>query len=259
MRASSHARSSSASSRLRRASRHTGTVSPIDDRIRSATSASRISASSASSGRGERRVEGVDEAAERRVAHDRLVHRRPDEVLAQHARLEVDGALAVARARRRAAVMDHVRREDGHHRRRRRARRPVEVVADGPLVDHEQRPDVVRVRRVGVLGERRVQHLADPGDGGVHARIDSVAARSSMGAGSYKTAAVATTYGRVVTAVLALDRLLVRELRDPGPEQRDALGIGRDVRLPTDRAPHRRHGGRDRCHDAGRGRRAWRR
>jgi hypothetical protein len=40
---------------------------------------------------------------------------------------------------------------------------PVEVVPDLTVVDDEDRPGVMRVRRVGVLVKLGVQHLADAG------------------------------------------------------------------------------------------------
>ena len=109
-------------------------------------------------------VEGVEAAGERWIADDRLVHRGPDEVLAQHARLEVDDAFPVAPVRRRAAVVDDVGREHRDHRRQGGPLVPAEVVAHGAVVDDEQRPHVVRVGRVRVRREARVQHLADTRD-----------------------------------------------------------------------------------------------
>ena len=85
----------------------------------------------------------------------------PIELLAEDARLEVEDALAEAAARRRPAVVDDVRRQDRHHRRLGAVRVAVEVVADRAVVDDEQRPHVVGVGRVRVVGEPRVEHLAD--------------------------------------------------------------------------------------------------
>ena len=124
-------------------------------------------------------VEGGDAATERRVAQERAVHGATDQVLAEHVGLEVDGALPVAVARRRPAVVDDVRRQERDHRSLRRALRAVEVIADGAFVDEEQRPDVVGVGRVGVLGEPRLEDLADAGDGRLP-RMDGNRSRSTQ-------------------------------------------------------------------------------
>ncbi len=56
-----------------------------------------------------------------------------------------------------------------------------------------------------------------PGTGGFQARTEMAATGSSMAAGSYKTVAVATAYGRAVTAILALVAFSFVSSGTPGP------------------------------------------
>jgi len=78
--------------------------------------------------------------------------------------VERAAALAEAVAGRGAPVMDDMRREDRDHRGQRAALAAIEVVADRALIDQEERPGVVRVRRVGVLAEGRVEDFTDARD-----------------------------------------------------------------------------------------------
>ena len=72
-------------------------------------------------------------------------------------RIAAGSSPAGRRGRRAAAARDD-------HRRLGSRALAVQVVADRAVVDDEQRPRVVGVRRVGVVGEPRVEHLADARD-----------------------------------------------------------------------------------------------
>lgn len=113
----------------------------------------------------QRGVECRDPPVEGAVRDDREVHRRADQVFAEHARVEVEHTLLEATASRRSPVVDYVRRKDRDHRWLRAALTAVEVVADRAVVDDEDRPGVVGVRRIRVVREPSVQHLSDPRDG----------------------------------------------------------------------------------------------
>ena len=114
-------------------------------------------------GAGERIVERGDLRPEAGVRNDRPIDGGTDDALTEDVRLQVQHPLTKAPACGPAAVMDHLRREDRHHGRLGAAVPPVEVIADRPVVDDEQRPHVVDVRRVRVVGESRVEHLTDAG------------------------------------------------------------------------------------------------
>ena len=98
-------------------------------------------------------VQDVEATTQADVLDRRLVDGAADQALAQQARLEVEHPLAVAATRRRAPVVNDVRREHADHRAPRATMVAVEVVADLAVVDDEDRPRVVRVRRVRVLEE----------------------------------------------------------------------------------------------------------
>ena len=106
----------------------------------------------------------VDAGAQQAVGDARPVDRRDDQVLAQDGRVEVEHALAEAVAGRGPSVVRDVRRQQRHGRAERAVVVAVEVVADDAVVDDQQRPRVVRVERVGVGGEARVEDLGDPRD-----------------------------------------------------------------------------------------------
>jgi hypothetical protein len=116
-------------------------------------------------GVGERTVQLVDAPAQHRVGERRPVHGAPGERGAvQGGVVEVDDALAEPAGHGRAPVVRDVRRQQRHRRRQRAVLVAVEVVSDGAVVDDQQGPGVVGVRRVGVLGEPGVEHLGDPRD-----------------------------------------------------------------------------------------------
>ena len=78
-----------------------------------------------------------------------------------------------------AAVVRDVRRQQGDRGAQRAVLVPVEVVADGAVVDDQQRPRLVGVHRVGVLGELGVEDLHD-------ARAPAGARRRDRAAGTCK-------------------------------------------------------------------------
>ena len=58
--------------------------------------------------------------------------------------------------------MGHPGRQEGHGLAGRSHAAAVQVVADRAVVDDEDRPGFVAVRRIGVTDEAGVEHLADP-------------------------------------------------------------------------------------------------
>ena len=112
-------------------------------------------------------TEGVVErchlVAEGRIGELRSVDRRADQAFAEQIGLEVEHPLAVSVGGRGTTVVHDVWREDRHHRLTLASLAPLEVVADGSVVDDEECPRVVRVARIRVP-ERRVQDFADAPD-----------------------------------------------------------------------------------------------
>ncbi len=163
MPASSRARSRSARSLPALGGRRSGAVEvapdPLDHERESALGFQGVV------GAVEQPVYGVDRLAQRRVGEVGAVDRGADQVLADHAGVEVDDPLAEPAAGGGPAVVHHVRRQDGDLLAPGAVRLAVEVVADRPVVHDQQRPGVVGVGRVDVLGEAGVEHLADPGHG----------------------------------------------------------------------------------------------
>ncbi|GLY22274.1 hypothetical protein Misp04_20060 [Micromonospora sp. NBRC 101691] len=111
-------------------------------------------------------VELVDPPPEERVDQPRPRHGRTDQPVVEVRRVEVEHPLAEPVRGHRGTVVRHVWREQGHDRSERVVLPAVEVVPDGPVVDDQQRPRVVQVHRVDVIGEAGVQDLRDPTDGG---------------------------------------------------------------------------------------------
>ena len=108
-------------------------------------------------------VQNVEATAKRSILDARLVDRATDQALTQNARLEVENSLPVAATGCRAAVVNDLRRKHADRRTTCAPMLAIEVVADLAVVDDEDRPGVVRMRRVGVLVKLGVQHLADAG------------------------------------------------------------------------------------------------
>lgn len=109
----------------------------------------------------ERGVQLADAPSQYGVTQVGPVHRGPDEVLAQMRAVEIDDALAETVRGGRGAVVRDVRRQQGHRVVRGAVLVPVQVVPYGPVVDDEQRPGLVHVHRIGVLGEVGVEDLHD--------------------------------------------------------------------------------------------------
>ena len=250
--ASSAARTASARSpvAVRRRARPASPPSPSSCPIRSVTRWSRVSASSAPSGSRSASWTASTRRRNEQVVDERPVDGGPDQRFGQHRRLEVQHPHPVAAVDRRPAVVRDVRRERGHHRRRGQPLVPPEVVAHGAGVDDEQRPRVVRVARVRVRLEPRVEDLADARDGRPPGGDLGGGRRAGPCAESYKTAASSPGYGAGRGAPARPHRLRLRELGHAGPEQRAAVGVGRLVRVPA-HAPARASGPRS-------GSRRWR-
>jgi hypothetical protein len=107
-------------------------------------------------------VQPGDPIAQHVVGERRTVHCRPDPVRAQGGRLEVEDPFAEATGELGPAVVRHTRGQEGDRCRGGTVRVAVEVVADRAVVDQQQRPRVVGVRGIGVVGEPRVQHFGQP-------------------------------------------------------------------------------------------------
>jgi threonine/homoserine/homoserine lactone efflux protein len=165
---------------------------------------------------GERVVNCGHGVPERGIGQDGTIDRTADQVLAEQARLEVEHPFPEPRARRSPAIVDDVRRKHRHPGPTGGPGPTVELVDDCPVVDDEDRPDVVRVRRVGVRRERRVEDLPDPGDrrlpGADHAR---------SGRGDHRRivqdAPLAAPYGRRVDAFVGLVGFAFVSSVTPGP------------------------------------------
>jgi hypothetical protein len=106
-------------------------------------------------------AQAIERAMEPRIVDPRPIDGGPDQALAQLGRLEVQDPLAEPVAVGGPPVMDHVWGQHRHRPGTGAVLVTVEVVADGALVHDEHRPRVVGVRRVAVLHEAGVEHLAD--------------------------------------------------------------------------------------------------
>lgn len=115
-------------------------------------------------GMGERGVQLAHTLPEHGVAQVGRVDGGPDEVVGEMGRVEVQDALAEAVRGDGGAVVRDVRRQQGHRVVRGAVLVPVEVVPYGAVVHDEQRPGLVDVHRIGVLGEVRVEDLDDARD-----------------------------------------------------------------------------------------------
>ena len=163
----------------------------------------------------------------------------PMTLLAHGLGLEVEHPFAEAGVGRRTAVVDDVRRQDRDHRGERAALAAIEVVADRAVVDEEQRPGVVGVRRVRVVAERRVEDLADARDARMpRPDVDGAGGRGpsqecTRPSGS-RPHSVPAMDGAWLAAIVAFS---VVSSVTPGPEQSPALGVRRRVRLRRGRCP----------------------
>ena len=110
-------------------------------------------------------VQGADLATKRISANIGPIDGGPDQPLRQEAGLEVEHSLAIPVRGARPAVVNDVRRQDADRGSIRTSGTTIEVVADRAVVDDEQRPRVVGVERIDVIGEARVEHLPKAGNG----------------------------------------------------------------------------------------------
>lgn len=141
--------------------RHTGDVAvrepdPISDHCQPRLGLERIV------GAGKRVVQRGDHRSQARIRDRRPIDRRADEALAKDVGLEIENPLAETGSRRGPTVVDDVRRQDGNHCPVGAPGPATEVVPDRAVIHDEQRPGVMRVRRVRVLPDRGVKDLADP-------------------------------------------------------------------------------------------------
>ena len=105
--------------------------------------------------------------AQQRITQVRGVRGPADQLLTQRVGVEVEHPLAEPVPGRGPAVVRDVRRQQRDLGRRRAVVRPIEVVADHAVVDHQQGPRVVGVQGVGVLHEAGMEDLGDPRHGGL--------------------------------------------------------------------------------------------
>lgn len=113
----------------------------------------------------EHAMKRLDVSDDRAVLDVRFVDGPADQSLVEHVGSDVQDALAVSVAACSTSVVHHVRWKERHPRARRAAVSSLEVVADRALVDDEHGPRVVRVRRIRMVDESRVEHLVDAGHG----------------------------------------------------------------------------------------------
>jgi hypothetical protein len=108
-------------------------------------------------------VQNIEAPTQANVLDRRLIDGATDQALAQETRLDIDHSLPVATARGGAPVVNDVRWEHADRRAPRATVTAVEVVSNLTVVDDEDRPRVMRVRRIRVLVKLSVEHLADAG------------------------------------------------------------------------------------------------
>jgi hypothetical protein len=116
-------------------------------------------------------VQLVEPAVEQVVEQGRLVDHPAGQGRVDDVGFEVEHPLPEAVRGGGAAGVGDVGRQQQDGARRGAVLVPVQVVADHTVVDDHQRPRVVRVGRVDVVGEARVEGLGDPGYTG-HPRTD---------------------------------------------------------------------------------------
>ena len=109
-------------------------------------------------------MEHVEVPNERRILDVGIVDGPADQPLDQNVGPEVEHSLAESRRAGGSSIVHDVRRQDRHPGAGGAAMSSLEVVTDRALVDDEHRPRVVRVRRVGMVDEPRVEHLVDAGN-----------------------------------------------------------------------------------------------
>ncbi|GAA3064616.1 hypothetical protein GCM10010464_31290 [Pseudonocardia yunnanensis] len=107
-------------------------------------------------------VQLVDAGAQQRVVEGRGVDRGADQRLVEDLRVDVEHPFTEAVLGGGPPGVGHVRRQQGHRRSQRPVLVVVQVVADRALVDDEQRPGVVGVLGIRVIGEPCVEDLDDP-------------------------------------------------------------------------------------------------
>ncbi|GAA1204463.1 hypothetical protein GCM10009608_45870 [Pseudonocardia alaniniphila] len=108
-------------------------------------------------------VQLVDAGAKQRVVEGRGVDGGADQRLVEHFRVDVEHPLAEAVFGGRPPGVGHVGWEQCDRRSQRSVFVVVQVVADGAFVDDEQRPGVVGMLGIRVIGEPCVEDLDDPG------------------------------------------------------------------------------------------------
>jgi len=112
----------------------------------------------------ERPVQLMNTVAQRRIVQHRAVDRRADEACVDLSGIQVEDPLAKTFGRHRAAVVRNMRGKQRHHGTGRTVLVPVQVVAHDALIDDQQRPGVMRVHGIGVIGEAGVEDLFDSFD-----------------------------------------------------------------------------------------------
>jgi hypothetical protein len=111
-------------------------------------------------------VQLVEPGAQQVVGQGRVVDDPASQVRVDDVRVEVEHPLAEPPQGARAARVRDVRRQQQDRPAGGTVLVPVQVVAHHPIVDDHQRPRVVGVRRVPVVGESGVEGLGDAGHAG---------------------------------------------------------------------------------------------
>lgn len=165
---------------------------------------------------GERIVEGRHAVPKATLRDDGLVDGPADQMLAEGRGFEVEDALAEPGRRGRPAVVDDMRWEDADPCLARGVRRPVQLVADRSVVDDEDRPDVVRVRRVGVRRECGVEDLTHSGQRRLPGSDDPILGRD-VHRRIVQDGAPMPAYRRLVDGILPLVAFSFVSSVTPGP------------------------------------------
>jgi threonine/homoserine/homoserine lactone efflux protein len=114
-----------------------------------------------------RAIEGCEPSNDHGILDVGPVDGRTDQPLSKDLHADVEHPLAVPAFGRCPTVVNHMRRQDRDALAGSAAMPELDVVPDRSLVDHEERPRVVGVPRVGVIREARMEDLVDPGHRGL--------------------------------------------------------------------------------------------
>lgn len=170
-------------------------------------------------------VQGRDLAAQTGDPEVRSVDGAPDQPFGEHAAVDIQHSLAIAVRRRGPAVVRDVGRQHPDHRLVRSAWLSVQVVADPARVDDEERPGVVGVERVRVVGEPGMEDLPDPRDERLPGlELEPVGERVHRRI--VQDRSVTTAYGRAMEQLITLVGFSFVSSVTPGPNNVLLWGSG---------------------------------